>query len=83
MENEIIVDVDELSTDSLKILQRLLKEYRDMSVDREEWEKRESVRFDVEFDVDARESCNPNSGIGRNGPPIAADKGKEGGDERE
>jgi len=60
MENEIIVDVDELSTDSLKILQRLLKAYRDMSVDREEWEKRESVRFDVEFDIEARESCKPN-----------------------
>jgi len=64
MENEIIVDVDELSTDSLKILQRLLKAYRDMSVDREEWEKRESVRFDVEFDVDAA-VCNHNPRHGR------------------
>ena len=35
-------------------LELLLKEHRDDAVDREEWDKRESLRFDVEFEIKAR-----------------------------
>lgn len=36
-------------------LEMLLRKFRDdESVDREEWDKRESLRFDVEFECEAR-----------------------------
>jgi len=36
-------------------LEMLLRKFRDKeSVDREEWDKRESLRFDVEFECEAR-----------------------------
>jgi hypothetical protein len=33
-----------------QMLESLLRKFRDESVDREEFDKRESVRFDVEFE---------------------------------
>lgn len=44
-----------MNIDDLKELERLLTLFRDDSVDREEYDKRESVRFDVEFEIEAME----------------------------
>jgi hypothetical protein len=39
----------------LQVLEMLLRKFRDHeSVDREEFDKRESLRFDVEFECEAR-----------------------------
>ncbi|WP_160165065.1 hypothetical protein [Chrysiogenes arsenatis] len=38
----------------LQLLELLLRKFRDDSVDREEHDKRESLRFDVEFECEAR-----------------------------
>ena len=39
----------------LQTLEMLLRKFRDKeSVDQEEWDKRESLRFDVEFECEAR-----------------------------
>ena len=38
----------------LQELESLLLRYRDDSIDREEFDKRESLRFDVEFDIVAQ-----------------------------
>jgi hypothetical protein len=43
-----------VTTTELRQLEALLRTYRDDSVDRAEWDKRESVRFDVEFDAQIR-----------------------------
>ena len=38
-----------------QLLEKLLRKYRDdESVDREEWDKRESLRFDVAFECEVR-----------------------------
>jgi len=44
-------DTHEMTLDELKTLERLLRQFRDMAMDREEWEKRESTRFDAEFEL--------------------------------
>lgn len=43
-----------MTVKEIKQLERLLKKFRDESVDREEWDKRESMRFDVEFELEAK-----------------------------
>jgi len=43
-----------LTNDELAELLRLLEKYRDDAVDREEFDKRESMRFDAEFELNAR-----------------------------
>ena len=42
-----------MTVKEIKQLERLLERFRDESVDREEWDKRESMRFDVEFELEA------------------------------
>lgn len=42
-----------MNIDDLKELERLLTLFRDDCVDREEYDKRESVRFDVEFEIES------------------------------
>lgn len=44
-----------MSERKLQVLEFLLREFRDDSVDREEFDKRESLRFDAQFECDARE----------------------------
>ena len=61
-----------MKLEDLKTLERLLTEFRDDSGDREEYDKRESVRFDVGFEIMAIESvkqCPPqlNSPVSVNG----------------
>ncbi len=44
-----------MTDQELQTLEMLLRKFRDNeSVDREEWDKRESLRFDVEFECEAR-----------------------------
>jgi len=38
----------------LKTLETLLRQFRDESIDRGEWNKRELLRFDVEIECDMR-----------------------------
>ena len=54
-------------------LELLLRKFRDTeSVDREEWDKRESLRFDVEFECEIRGiSVLPNT---KGDPPTAGGK---------
>ena len=42
-----------MTKSELEQLEKLLTKFRDMSTDREESAKRESVRFDVEFEIDS------------------------------
>ena len=42
-----------MTEQELKKLEKLLAKFRDIATDREESAKRESVRFDVEFEIDS------------------------------
>jgi len=43
-----------MSDSEFQMLELLLRKFRDEAVDREEFDKRESVRFDVEFECKIR-----------------------------
>lgn len=46
---------DKMTDQEFQTLEMLLRKFRDdESVDREEWDKRESLRFDVAFECEAR-----------------------------
>lgn len=47
--------MNELTNDELKTLEELLRKFRDDSVDRDEWDKRESLRFDVALECECRD----------------------------
>lgn len=44
-----------LTPEELKTLEQLLTKFRDDSFDQAEFDKRESLRFDVEFEIKANE----------------------------
>ena len=44
--------MNELTNDELKTLEELLRKFRDSSVDRDEYDKRESLRFDVAIECE-------------------------------
>jgi hypothetical protein len=46
--------MNELTNEELATLAKLLKKYRDASVDDEEYDKRESLRFDVAIECEGR-----------------------------
>ena len=47
--------MNELTNGELQMLELLLRKFRDDSVDRDEWDKRESLRFDVAIECEGRE----------------------------
>lgn len=44
-----------MNKNGLQMLKHLLEEFRDNAVDREEYDKRDSLLFDVSFELEARE----------------------------